>query len=61
MRLSDNNMKRSKHAIDKGQNMRSTDKLHTTNNGIIPIKVNNGCECNVNESETNDPTILVNH
>jgi hypothetical protein len=58
--VSDNNMKRSKHAIDKGQNMRSTDKLHTTNNGIIPIKVNNGCECNVNESETNDPTILVN-
>ncbi len=58
--VSHNNMKRSKHAIDKGQNMRSTDKLHTTNNGIIPIKVNNGCECNVNESETNDPTILVN-
>jgi hypothetical protein len=45
---------------NKGQNMRTIDKLHTTNNGIIPIKVNNGGECNVNEGETNDPIILVN-
>ncbi|CAB3981173.1 Hypothetical predicted protein [Paramuricea clavata] len=45
---------------NKGQNMRTIDKLHTTNNGIIPIKVNNGGECNVNEGETNDPVILVN-
>jgi hypothetical protein len=46
---------------NKGQNMRTIDKLHTTNNGIIPINVNNGGECNVNEGETNDPIILVNH
>ena len=45
---------------NKGQNKRTIDKLHTTNNGIIPIKVNNGGECNVNEGETNDPIILVN-
>ena len=36
---------------NKGQNKRTIDKLHTTNNGIIPIKVNNGGECNVNEGE----------
>ena len=45
---------------NKGQNKRTIDKLHTTNNGIIPIKVNNEGECNVNEGETNDPIILVN-
>jgi hypothetical protein len=39
---------------NKGQNKRTIDKLHTTNNGIIPIKVNNGGECNVNEGETNE-------
>ena len=48
------------HWYSKGQNKRTIDKLHTTNNGIIPIKVNNGGEYNVNEGETNDPIILVN-
>jgi hypothetical protein len=45
---------------NKGQNMPTIDKLHTTNNGIIPINVNNEGECNVNEGETNDPIVLVN-
>ena len=38
---------------NKGQNMLTIDQSHTTNNGIIPINVNNGGECNVNEGETN--------